>query len=92
MVEFAAGVKVGENQFHRRHFPLGMNIDGDAAAIVPDGNGAIDVNGNVNVLAIAGQMFVDGVVEHLEDTMVQPPFIRVAYVHPRAFADGFQTL
>jgi hypothetical protein len=69
-----------------------MNIDGDAAAIVPDGNGAIDVNGNVNVLAIAGQMFVDGVVEHLEDTMVQPPFIRVAYVHPRAFADGFQTL
>ena len=69
-----------------------MDVHRDAAAIVADGNGAIDVDRHVDLLAIAGQMLVDGVVQHLEDAMVQPPFIGVADVHAGAFADGFQPL
>ncbi len=42
--------------------------------------------------AIAGEMLVDGVVEHLEDAMVQPALIGVADVHARALPDRFQPL
>jgi hypothetical protein len=37
-------------------------------------------------------MFVDRIIQHLENAMVQPAFVRVADVHPGAFPDRFQTL
>ena len=92
LAEFAAGVQIGQHQFHRRHLPFRMHIHRDAAAIVADGDGAIDVDGDFDVLAIAGQMFVDGIVQHLEDAMVQAAFIGVADIHAGAFADGLQPL
>jgi hypothetical protein len=35
-------------------------------------------------------MFVDGVVEHFGNTMVQRPFIGAADVHAGLFADGLE--
>jgi hypothetical protein len=37
-------------------------------------------------------MFVNGIVEHLENAMVEAPFIRVADIHARPLSDGFQPL
>ncbi len=37
-------------------------------------------------------MFVDGVVEHLRDAVVQRPFVGAADVHAGLFADRFQPL
>ena len=51
---------------------------------------AIDVNRHVDLVAIAGEMFVDRIVEHLENAMVQPALVRVADIHARAFPDRFQ--
>ncbi len=42
--------------------------------------------------AVTGQVFVDGVVQHLENAVVQTALVRVADVHARAFSNGFQTL
>ncbi len=92
LAEFSARVQVRQHQFHRRHFPFRMDVDRDAAAVVADGNGAIDMDGDVDGLAIAGQMFVDRVVQHLEDAVVQAPFIGVADVHAGAFAHRLQPL
>ena len=50
------------------------------------------MDGDVDPGAVAGQMFVDRVVEHLEDAMMQPTFVRVADIHARAFPDRLQTL
>jgi hypothetical protein len=69
-----------------------MDINRNAAAIVTNRNGPIHVNSHVNLIAKPGEMFVDGVVQHFEDAMVQAPLIGVADVHARALADSFQPL
>ena len=37
-------------------------------------------------------MFIDRIIEHFEDAMMQAAFIGVADVHPRALSDRLQTL
>ncbi len=49
------------------------------------------VDGDQDVVAVAGQRFVDGVVHHLEHQVVQAGAIgRVANVHAGALAHGLQ--
>jgi hypothetical protein len=37
-------------------------------------------------------MFVNGIVQHLENAVMQPALVRVADIHAGPFADGFQPL
>ena len=90
--ELAAGVQIRQDQLDGRHLELRMHVDRNAAAVVADRNGAIDVDGDFDLAAITGEMFVDRVVEHLENAVVQPALIRVADIHAGPLPDGFQTL
>ena len=92
LAELAAGVKIGEHQLDGRHLELRVHIDRNPAPVVTDGNRAIDVHGDVDLAAITGEVFVDRVIQHLENTMVQTAFIRVADIHAGAFSDGLETL
>jgi hypothetical protein len=47
-------------------------IDGNAAAVVDDGDRAVDVDRDVDLIAEAGQRFVDRVVDDFVDEVVQP--------------------
>jgi hypothetical protein len=69
-----------------------MHLDWDASPVVPDGNGAIRVDGNVNPCTVAGEMFVDGIVEYFKNTMMKSSLIGITDVHAGAFANCFQTL
>ena len=69
-----------------------MHFDRNAAPVVADGNGTVRVNRHLNARAVACQMLVDGVVEHLKNAVMQPPLIGVSDVHAGAFANGFQAL
>ena len=95
LVELAARVQLGHDDFRRRtlrivlvvHFQAGRH----AAAIVGDRDRIVAVDGDVDIRAVAGQRFIDGVVQHFEYQMVQAGAVRgVANVHARAFAHGFQ--
>ena len=90
--EFSAGVQVGEHELDRGHLPFRMDINRNAAAVIPHGDRTVHVHGHLNFGAIAGQMLVDGVIEHLEDEMMQTAFIGVADIHPGPFAHGLQPL
>ena len=92
LAEFAAGVQIGQDQLDGGNAELFVDIDRDAAAVVPHRAGAVEVDGDVDVVAVAREMFVDGIVEHLEDAVVQPAFIGIADVHARALAHRFQAL
>ena len=50
------------------------------------------MNGYVNAGAVAGQRFVDRVVDDLVNEVVQTALACGADVHPRALADCFQSL
>ena len=89
---FAAGVERGQDEFDAGDFVFGMDVNGDATAIIADGNGAIHVNGHINAVALSGKIFVNGVVEHFGDAMMQGAFIGAANVHARFLPDSFQPL
>jgi hypothetical protein len=88
----AAGVERGEDHLDAGNLVDRVDVDGNAAAFVADGNGAVDVDGDFDFLAVTGEMFVDGVVEHLGNTMVERAFVGAADVHAGLFADGFKAL
>ena len=70
VVELAAGVQDGQDDFRRRLAAL-VTIDRDAAAVVDDRDRVVDVDRDVDLIAVAGERLVDGVVDDLVDEMVQ---------------------
>jgi hypothetical protein len=46
---------------------------------------------HLNLCAKSGEMFVDGIIEHLKDEVVQASFIGVSDEHPGPFSDSLKT-
>ena len=63
-----------------------MLIDRDAAAVVDDGDRVVDVDRDVDLIAVAGQRLVDRVVDDLVDEVVQAGRAGRADVHRRPLA------
>ena len=97
LVELAAGVQLGQRDLGGRALGLvlvvHLDAGGDAAAVVDDRDGVVGVDGDDDVVAVAGQRLVDGVVDDLEHQVVQAGAVRgVADVHAGALAHGLQAL
>jgi len=95
LVELAAGVQLSERDLGGRALGLVLVVEldagGNAAAVVDDGNAVVGVDGDDDVVAHAGQRFVDGVVDDLEHHVMQAgAVLGVADVHAGAFAHGLQ--
>ena len=83
----------GHDDFGGRTALLRMDIHRDAASIVEYGDRLIRVDGDDNLVAMTGQRLVDGVVDDLEDHVVQAgSVIGVADVHAGAFPHRIKTL
>ena len=65
-----------------------MQADRDAAAVVLDGDGTVRIHRHVDVLAVAAQRLVRGVVDHFLDDVQR---ILGAGVHARTLLDGLQS-
>ena len=77
-IEFSAGVQLGHHDLRGRDF-LAIDVhvvDGNAAAVVDDSDGVVDVDGDVDLVGVSGERFVDRVVDDFVDQMVQVPFRR----------------
>ena len=66
-------------------------VDGNAAAVVLDGDGIVLIDGHFDVSTIAGHRLVDGVVYCLIDKMMETFLTDVSNVHGRTLANSFQT-
>ena len=64
-----------------------MDIGRNAAAVIHDRDGTVQVDGDINFVAVAGQGFVDGVIDDLVDQVMQP----LAGVEPMYMAGRFRT-
>src|SRR5207253_1107197 len=85
--KFSAGVQICQHQLNRRHFPFGMNIDGNAAAIVSHRDRSIDMNGQFDLRTKSREMFVDGVIDDFVDQVMQPTLMILWLPEPATFAD-----
>ena len=92
VAELAAGVEDGEHQGHRRDLLDGVFLDGNATTVVGDAHATVVEQGDVDLVAVAGQGLVDGVVHDLVDQVVQATFTGGPDVHARTFANSLQAL
>ena len=69
-----------------------MEVDGNAAAVVPDRDGIIFLQGDGNFIAESPQMLIHGVVHNLIDQMVDAGNPDAADIHTRTAPDGLQSL
>ena len=90
--ELAAGVQDGKDHLQGGLAGLLLDVHGDAAAVVHDLDDVARLDAHLNVGAVAGQGFVDGVVHDLIDQVVQATGGGGADVHARPFPDRLQSL
>ena len=92
LTKLATRVQVGEHQLDGRHLEFLVRVYRDAATVILHRHRAVHMDCDLDLVAIAGQVFVDRVVEHLVNTVMKSVFVRVADVHPRPLPHGLQTL
>ena len=81
---------------HRQHDLGGgstalVHVDGNAASVVHDGDRVVDVDGDVHLVAEAGQRLVDRVVDDLVDEVMKARLSGRPDVHGGPLADGLET-
>src|SRR5262249_1710523 len=82
VAEFGARVEGGEDELEGGPLVLGMEIDGDAAAVVLHGDGvAVLVQRQRDGIGVAVEVFIDGVIDDFPDEVVQALAINAANVH-----------
>ena len=90
--ELAAGVQNGENNFQSTLAGLLLNVYGDAAAVIGDGDDIPLLNANLNVVTEPGQGLIDGVIHNFINQVVQTRGGGGADIHTRPLAHRLQTL
>jgi len=82
--ELAAGVEGAEDELQRGPLVLGVDVDGDAAAVVGHrGALVVGVEGHLDALGVAVDDLVDGVVDDLPEQVVVAARVGAADVHRR---------
>ena len=92
-VELAARVERAEDHLERRlagEFRVG--VDGDAAAVVADGDRVVGVKFHLDAGGVAGHGLVHRVVQHFGHKVMQGAFVGAADIHAGALAHGFEPL
>jgi hypothetical protein len=88
-LELAAGVEHGEHDFGRRPAAL-VHVHWNAAAVVDDRHGVVDMNRDRDVLAETRERFVDELSTTSYTRWCRPGRPGGPDVHGRALPDGFQ--
>ena len=86
-------MQLGQHHLHCGHHLAvanGHHVDGNAAAIVDDRDGVVDVDDDVDLLCVSGERLVHGVVNYFVNKMVQPHLACRADVHGRPKANSLK--
>ncbi len=88
--ELAASMQLGHHDFQSGFVQLRVNIDRDTAPVIIHGYAAVGMDRDKDAVASACQGFIDCVIDHLVDQVVQGFKVRAAHVHTRATPHSFQ--
>ena len=92
VVELPSGVQLGHDHLHGGHALFGMDVYGNAAAVVAHRHAVVEMQRDLDAVAVTGHGFVDGVVHHFIHQVVQSTRVGTADIHGRAFTHGGQPL
>lgn len=91
-VEFSARVQLRKYDFHRGDAHFGMDIRGNAAAVVLHRGGTVGIQFDVNAVGVAVCRLVDRIIHDLPKDMVKPAASGGPDVHAGPHADRVQPL
>ena len=91
LVELPPRMQGGHDHLGGRAVLGGMHVHGDAAAVVHHRHAVALVDEDLDLLAVARQRLVDGVVHHLVDEVVQSVGTGGPDVHGGALSDGVES-
>ena len=89
-IELAAGMQLGHHDLGRRDALGGVLVHRDAATVILDRDRVVDVDRDVDSVAVPGQSLVHGVIDDLVNQVVEAEFAGRADVHGRALPDSLQ--
>jgi len=85
--ELPAELQDSHHAFERGYLQFGMILDGNTPAVVLNGYRTVVVDRHADGRGIFGHGFVDRVVDHLVNKMVQTAGSRIGDIHRRPLAD-----
>ena len=88
--ELATRVQDGKNNLYGRNLLFRMQVNRDTAAVVHNRDGVVLVNGNFDMVAVAGKRFVYRVVHNLVHQVMKATRAGRADIHARALAHRFK--
>jgi hypothetical protein len=88
--ELSAGVELGQDDGQRREALLGHDVNRDSRAPVPHRDGVVRVEDYLDAVVATGERLVDGVVDDLEDEMMEAARPSRPDVHPRSLANRLE--
>ena len=91
LAELAAGMKHGHDNLEGVTMLLGVHSDRDSTSVVPHLDGVVMKDRNIYAVAEACHGFIDGVVNHFVNQMMESPLTYVSDVHRRPFAHGLKS-
>ena len=91
VVELTAGVQHGHDDLRCRDALFAVDVDRNTTAVVGDRHGFIRVNGHHDAIAISRKRFVDRVIHHFENHVVQSAaVVGIADVHSGPLTNGVE--
>ena len=90
--ELAAGVEDSKDHLQGGTASLGLDVHGDTAAVVGNGDGIAGIDGHGDIGAVARQGLVDGVIHNFVHQVMKSRLTGRADVHARALAHRLQAL
>src|SRR5262249_22618844 len=90
--ELAAGVELRQHEGQGGHALVGHRVDGNARTEVADGDGVVRMERHLDLVVAAREGFVDAVVDHLVDEVMEAASAGRADVHAWSQADRLEAL
>ena len=87
--KFSSGMENRQHHFDRRPAAL-VHVDGNAPAVIDDGNTVVGVNRYRNLTAISGERFVDRIINDFINKVMKAALRCAADIHAGALADRFE--
>lgn len=90
--ELATRVQFGHDEFNPGELGLGFLVDGNAPSVVGHQDRTTDFQDHLDLRAVPGKGFVNGVVHDLPQAVHEAAGVVAADVHARALTNSVQAL
>ena len=91
VIELAAGMQFGHNDFERRNLLGFVDSDRNPAAVVDDGDTVVMVDNDLNKVTVPRHGLIDAVVDHFVNEMMKTGSVNISDIHGRTFANGLKS-